>query len=197
MPDVADLLRVDARMQIEGQTVMNVYYAAPLVFVSNADSLNDIASQLDTMHSVLNGRIVNNLGYVDITVTNMTTGVAIGTTPWPVLVNGNASLQTALPLGVAGLVTMNTLSANRRGRKFICGLHTGNIQDDGLFDVGTVNALITYGTFLVGNWAGPVSGALYRWVVPRTGTLLFASIESITVQNVPSYQRRRKPGVGI
>lgn len=106
-----------------------------------------------------------------------------------------ADVGSYLPLGVALLVKFISTRAKALGKKFMFGQNE-NAIDDGQFDVGAVaNALSFAVLFLSPANAGTVflvAGAFNQAIVSFnmfTGAV-FADANA-------SYQRRRKPGVGL
>lgn len=100
-----------------------------------------------------------------------------------------------LPAGVAGLLVAPTGAPKVRGRKFVPGIGEGS-SVDGLFSTETVDALLALGLYLINTYVNGSNS--YVMGVLSTSLLDFEPFAgSVVASDVPSYQRRRKPGVGI
>jgi hypothetical protein len=101
------------------------------------------------------------------------------------------------PAAVAPFMYAPTNRAKTRGRKFIPGWADGRMEN------GVVNAtgladLTSLAALYIDTLTDLVSGAVLIPGVVSTVTVDFHPfIGSASVTNVPAYQRRRKPGVGI
>lgn len=193
MASVGDIIQVTCQMLLAGQTMLNVYHAVVKEPTSDSDVVDDLIPEVDSVQAEVAGVTANDLAYTFISLKNISTAVDLGIHAWQTLTTGGGGAEY-LPLGVAGLVTLPTELLKTRGRKFYPGL-TETDQADSLFDVDVTSALIGVGALLIVPWFGTQSGNEYEWGVPnRLGA--FSPFVAHSVQNIPSYQRRRKQGVG-
>jgi len=101
--------------------------------------------------------------------------------------------------GVAMLLTAHTAVNRVYGRKYIYGV-TEALVDSGTFSAACLSAMADAALEYITNYNGGTMGAL-DYLIPgvysskAAGFVPFGNIA--VVKNTPSYQRRRKKGVGI
>ena len=194
MADALDIIRVVAEMALLGQKILNVYDFVATEDTFDSDLKLDIANWIEDAMADIKMRIANNLTFGSLQFKNVTQDSDMGYEPWPTFTAGGDATNEVMPPGVAGLVTMPTAHAKTRARKFLAGLTEG-YNEDGVWTAATVLDLVDYGAILI----SPIIGAetdspIAYGVVGQTG--LFWPCQAYDVTNVPSYQRRRKQGVG-
>lgn len=194
MAGALDVIKVVARMAMLGQEILNVYHFISSDPVFDADVLDDLAQFMDDVYDTIDGVLVDNLSFVDLSITNETDGTDIGVVGWPALTVGAVGADMA-PTGIAGLVTLPTAFLGTRGRKFIPGISESNITDSVI--IGAMVAFLQdYGDLLIAPFLGATSGEPWQYVVVDKDGFARVPTEAI-VANIPAYQRRRKVGVGI
>lgn len=107
--------------------------------------------------------------------------------------------QTAdfLPLGVAVLQRANTVNPDVQGRKYwggLCEVH----NTAGRLEASAVADFILAGSAWIAPFVGTETGSTFTpGVYSLTKSAFYAFGEDLLTNLVLSYQRRRKPGVGI
>lgn len=107
-----------------------------------------------------------------------------------------SGITHALPAGVAGLVSAVISGGGRSGRKYFGGL-SEDTSIDGFWGLGSLAALLAAGAVWVAGSSGGAGITLLPEVfhqITKTFSLLMVDV---SVDATPSYQTRRKPGVGI
>lgn len=117
---------------------------------------------------------------------------------WGFVLEGNYIKQgtnatDATPQQIAAVVVGITAS-RRRGKKFIAGLASVNVND-GVLGAGMVTVLAAYGTAYISNMITD-GGEAISGVCKPDGSL-FIAFNSFRVDPIVGTQRRRKQGVGI
>lgn len=114
---------------------------------------------------------------------------------WPLNAVGNCTTE-GLPQGVSALVTGPTSTLGRRARKFLPPF-TERGQINGKWVTGAVAALAGWAA----EWLYGIDLATeVAWLYPialRAIDFAWSALVSARANAIPSYQRRRKPGVGI
>jgi len=106
------------------------------------------------------------------------------------IVSDNASAA------VSGLMVGYTNVPKRRGRKFVPGLAQTQIQN-GVFNAATLADLALLALIYIADIPDPGgTGLLRAGVLSIIGMGFTYFNDSVTVSDVPAYQRRRKPDVG-
>lgn len=194
MADALDIIRVVAEMALVGQKILNIYDFVATDPTDDADLMSDLGDWIEDAMADIKMRISNNLSFSSLQFKNVTQATDMGFTSWPTFTVGGDATNEVLPLGVAGLVTMPTAVSKVRGRKFLCGI-TEAYCEDGVWTAATVTDLIAYGDILINPIIGTLTGSPIAYgVVKALGG--FQPVVAYDVVNVPSYQRRRKQGVG-
>lgn len=107
-----------------------------------------------------------------------------------------ASLTSTSAAAVAGFMEADTGFAKRRGRKYAPFIGDNKVSSGVLSSVA-LNEL----TALFAEWVADiivlVTGTLIAGILSRVDDTFYAFNGAGTTTNVPAYQRRRKPGVGI
>lgn len=166
--------------------------------IPDADILVRLDSKLTAMYGVIDSDMTNLATVVDATVQVVQWDVD----HWEVFQDVgivDISLPGGSPTdmtvhGAAGLVTAQTPAPKTRARKFL-GCISEGLTTDGLWVPAFVLDLASFAA----QWLDDVVwDELYSLspVVAALGGLVRALI-SATTSDVPAYQRRRKPGVGV
>lgn len=192
--DALSIIRVVADMTLLGQSILNVYHLVSTSSMDDDDGKGDLAVIMDNLYTLINGAVDTQLVYNAIRMFDVTDNQDLGIEPWPVLETG-ANSGSALPLGVAGLVTLPTDIPKVRGRKFFGGFTEESVVD-GLLVSSTFDALVDVADFMLTAQTGDVSSNLWVFGVPTPVGGGFQRVTSSLVGNIPAYQRRRKQGVG-
>lgn len=153
-----------------------------------------IQSRLDTMYTLLEDYISEDVVSDNIDFYNVTQDRPMGTKNWPGFGGGLATAEH-LPAGVAALIEASTGTKRCYGRKYV-GVFTEADHGDGEWTSGLLTALAVW----AGNWVSNVTVSTYgvAWSgVWRRVQETFVKILSSTVKSLCSYQRRRKPGRGV
>lgn len=108
-------------------------------------------------------------------------------------VNGNSPL----PHGVAAKIDFKVDDRPRASSIYVPGITTNNITSNGLFNSTVISAMLAFGVSISDNFTDPDDEVLQPVYWSQKDLTAF-SIDgsSITFNDVPDYQRRRKPGVG-
>lgn len=106
-----------------------------------------------------------------------------------------AVVEDIEPAAVSYFMYAPTANPKIRGRKFIPGVAETTV-DNGLVDAATLTALIDLAEYFTNTYVnGPNSYAM--GVLSTVLNQFVPFTESYVISDVPAYQRRRKPGVGI
>lgn len=119
----------------------------------------------------------------------------VGTINWAF--GGGGAANTALPRGVAALVTVKSEDPDVDARKYIPGMTEADLTSE-LWTGATIAVLALFGADWVTAFVGAASGATFTpavWSV--VGKVAIDLIGTIIVPTIPAYQRRRKNNVGI
>lgn len=163
-----------------------------------ADILSDVEDYIDDAYSNITSIITNELNGTDIDIYVWDPVDSdfdlVANTPWSW--NPSDALQE-LPRGVAALINAGTVDPDVRGKKYIPGLTEGSNTGNG-WSATALSALAQFGSDWVNPGVGAASGAtLTPGVWSPTQELFFQMQITFNAPTIPSYQRRRKPGVGI
>ena len=199
---VGDVLKVVAIMStLDGNIFENVFSAV----ISGSggpfdddDIVDDAVDWLDQMYANITDRVSNLVDgseariYVYDPVDEDYDEVGSGAWGW----NPTSAIEPAA-WGVAGLINAKTTDPDVSGKKYVPGLHQQNIVD-ALFISAWVTALGNFAADWVTPFTGATSGA--DWVPgvwSPTRSNFYAASGTVLIPTIPSYQRRRKQGVGI
>ena len=191
-----DISRVTAKMKFHGaDAVQNVYHVQNIspTGVDDDDYRTHISKWLDAAYQCINGLLHNGITYDTISIYNITQDRPLPDVDWDTLTVG-ALAENDLPAGVAALITFDTDTKKITGKKYLAGWPISAVDNDGNFvsAVATVllcMALKLYGTqtfFTINSLPG-------TW---RQSTLKFTKFQSASIDLIPAYQRRRRPGTG-
>lgn len=195
--NTGDILVATAKAEFNGiDDMLNVYQfemltATPL---TDQEAVGDIIEILESLYTLINGILSVLYLYRDITITNKTQNLLLGTFGWPTLVAGLATGDTTPP-GVAGVISFSTSQPRRQLRKYIGGLSAASIEGAGVIEPVTLTNLSNFGTFLLATLVGNVG----TWAYTHENVLLTPERifpVSTLITNIPGYQRRRKQGRG-
>lgn len=193
MASALDVIRVVADMTLLGQTILNVWHVISPSSVPDTELQDDIPEMMNEIYSQINGVIDNELTYDAIRIFNVTGNQDLGIHAWPVLTTGSTAGET-LPLGVAALLTLPTDIPKVRGRKFFGGI-VESVCTNGVFISNVTDALADIAALVTVPYI--TAGHANAWVfgIPTLANG-FQAFNSGLISSIPSYQRRRKQGVG-
>lgn len=195
MASALDIIQVIADMSLLGSTVMNVYDFVATDNTSDDDLKTDLANFIEDSMAAVALRLANDLAYNSLAFFNVTAQSDMGFEPWPTFTLGPVTATEVLPPGIAGLATLPTAKPKTRGRKFIPGFAEGYSQE-GFWTDATVLDIVDYASNLISPVVGALTGSPIAYGVVDLLDA-FWPCQAYDVTNVPSYQRRRKQGVGM
>lgn len=193
MATALDIIEVIMEASIFSSQLLNVFHFRPTDNVDDEDMKLDLAELLDTeWMTVLAPILVNDIVISTLYFKNVTTGADLGSVSW----TGTqpSSTQEVLPLGVSGLITWPTSQPKVRGRKFIWPFGEASCEDS-LWNSATTTILASAAAPFTEAFTGPTSATTYQNGVVNKDGAFRIFIEAL-ISNIPSYQRRRKQGVG-
>jgi len=206
-PSNQELYRATVTFDMPDQTIAQNVYAwmlsDPTGLIDVDQDIGDcIQTALTTMYGYL-------LAYLDAAVTIRDVAVeaiAWATDHWEivrwlgawVLDDDGTGATQMMPHGVAALVGAGTNSPFTRARKYIPGIAEGAI-DGGTLSSAFFAALANYGAEWVSNQLIETGAQLIPKVLSTGGPNIGTAKELTTyaATDIPAYQRRRKPGVGV
>jgi len=148
--EVADILRIAARMRLDGiGDIINVYHFVVAVqdLLDDNEVMDGVATLMDELYTIVNGVIANNVSYESIDGQNITKDELLPSKDWPLLtVGGNVS--DMLPEMTACCVFFRTIKPRVRAAKFLPPFTEGG-NDEGLIEAATLALAKDYGDFLV------------------------------------------------
>jgi hypothetical protein len=199
MTDVnpADRVRITAVLLGPAGEIQNVYYFRwdGVLPVGDLVVMTDLAEYLDDAYSTINAAISSDYTYTQVRGFNVTQNIPMPTVSWPSLTSGGGG-GVSNAAGVAGLIILRTGIARTFGRKYIGGIITANMNDDGFWQSALVTALVSFGSLFIGDFVGTLAGPSYLpGIISKTGQF-WAFIEAVVTNN-PAYQRRRRKGRGV
>lgn len=150
-----DILRVVAKMSIDGNDVQNVYHLRADVTSDPGDAtvLSEIADYLDDAYAQVNGTFDGDLTYDSIAVWNVSTDTFIGETTWPVRTSGGSATDM-LPIQTSPIVLFGTNVNRSQGRKFLPPMTEGNCEADGTPTAATHTVLGNYAAAILAGVTG-------------------------------------------
>lgn len=198
---VADnsILRVAAHFAVYGSSdAVNIFHVVmdSVGDVSEANVLADLRDYVEDMYANLEGYYssADGLDELEAWVWNETLarwdsiGAVDGT--W----TGTQGSSSRLPVGVAPLIQASTTDAHARGRKYLIPMLETALEG-GTWETAVLTALAA----AAADWITTYIGNYAEWApgVWQEATEAFKQFSgTATVNSVPAYQRRRKPGVG-
>jgi hypothetical protein len=197
MANVNDVLQVTATMKVGvSVTIQNVYHLVvkDIGGVDDEDVADDMGEYLEDIYTNLVASMTSSLIFIDYRVQNLTTEQDIGTFPWPSLTVGS-SVASRLPFGVAALIKAKTQQGKHQGRKYFA-LFTEDHTDNGFVTAALQADLADAGQAAYSEFTSTLVNN-YTPVVLERDVLGGRAVLSVQVPADWSYQRRRKPGVGI
>jgi len=200
--ETGDIIRVVANISLPDEVdAVNIWDWKRVDTLVPAPENGDVTAALASKLVAIYGEIENNMSdlVTVVSATNYKMGYELG--QWVVSellgveaigVQGN-DVNEMLPHGVAGLITLPTTTSKTRGRKFFAGL-SENATADGTWIAAAVTAMLA----AAAEYAADISVVgefIMRPVLLSTkGNVL--TYNAYAANGTPSYQRRRKPGVG-
>ena len=199
---VGDILRVVATYTwADGNIMQNVFNAVigsgggPF---TDGDIVDDAEAWMDNCYANITARVTSDVDGSQIQVYKYDSidddWDEVGTTSWTWNPSGGATGYLAR--GVAGLVTARTSNPDVQGKKYVGGLLQANVIN-GLLQGALLTDLLAFAADWITDFVGGTSGANWEpGVWSPTDTALYQMATSISASGIPSYQRRRKRGVG-
>ncbi len=132
-------------------------------------------------------------GQIDVLNNDGTVNRSLGT--FVVDIEGGISLAEVMPAAVAAFLMAETALPKVRGRKYLPGLAEGTIAD-GIFNAGAITTLSALLVYYLASFSPGTGLSFVPGVLSRSLEYFVAFNAAGLVNDVPAYQRRRKPGVG-
>lgn len=183
---------------VEMQAVFHLKFENTGGSDDHLDVLDDMAEYAEKVFSEMSGQMSENL-----TTTEVETFILdeieldwdrVGSSAWTVTF---AAAGNMMPHGVAALVLGRTVDPDVTGKKFMGGLVEAAIINSD-WASGTLLAMLSFCADWVASFAGTSTGSSFTpgvWSLPKAAFFPFR--DSYVANAISSYQRRRKPGVGI
>jgi hypothetical protein len=162
---------------------------------TDEDAVTDWAAHLDNFY----GELLQMMHDLSVPTTFELHRLNLGNWDWvtggePTFVP--TSVGDIVAHGVAALIVARTAVSKVRGRKFVPGITDVAIAD-GLFNQTMVTNLVAAAAIYVMPFESVTDDSEWTSGVYSKGLATFIPfIPTAVVTNIPSYQRRRKPGVG-
>jgi hypothetical protein len=194
-----DVLRVACRLRDGyGSDILNVFH---YVYTGSSTSSTVVGPlvrlALDSAYNSANALIPTDTDYIDIDLTNATTGAVEAAQPWPAMTTG-AGAGDQMPSDQCGLLVGRTDFSRVLARKFI-GPIIESWNDDGQWSSGAVTLL----TGFLADWLSNIAIGGLGQLSPVVAKYVAGVLDSFKYINggytsSGSYnQRRRRPGVGV
>lgn len=197
--DGFDVLRCACtwRYQSAGD-VVNVVDLRPNELVGSAldsDVVSGVAQWFNTVYADggVTTFMTEDLLHQDIAIYNLTDDYPVGYTGRLPVLDGE-NVGQALPSGVSALVTFRTAVSRRLGRKYLPPFTTTDVVA-GRWSSGVMTMLAAFATDMRTSQAVGEDFEL-QYVVRATASAASNVAVSALIRDTPSYQRRRKIGVG-
>lgn len=196
------ILRVVLQILFPDSSLMqNIFYCI-LTTAGGSDDDEDVVSDMnDWLEEILgnfNAQLFDTLGGGETVVYEYdTVGEDWDEVGGEVINLGAASAEDMLPHGVAFNIQGNCLDPDVRGRKYFGGFCENN-QTDGTWNTSITVPMLAAGADWITAFVGAATGATFTpgvWSPTQVAFKPFSNV--IIISNVPAYQRRRKPGVGV
>jgi hypothetical protein len=191
-----DIIEVVVEGDFDDQAqLLNVYQfqATQASTITDTQTLDDLIAFFAALYDAAKAIWTAAVAFRKITVRNLTLGTVVGTRDFSGAIQGTAA-GDPLPPGVAALITFSTPVKNTQLRKFLPAPAESAGGTNGQFNSGTLATLATFGATLLPTVVG--TNGSYNYVHARTVPGLVIRPNGATVPAEPSYQRRRKRGVG-
>ena len=195
-----NIIRATARYLLDdNQENQNVYHylAGPGFNETEAAVRGGITNALALAYNNINDDIVATVQPLptlyDVSTDGGATFFSIGFDAAAIFAPNAAGLPEAN--GVAAVIRFGGEGTGREGRKFIGGLASGLVDGNDI-DAGTVTNLVTF-ALAADNGVGFGTGSLEAGWLRRKDLTFIPYSNTITVNTIVGYQRRRKPGVGV
>lgn len=193
---VGDVVRVTAVLDhsLEGK-VMNVWWATQYSNeCSDTEFIQAAKGRLETVYSYLVNLMPDTVAFDEIRFYNISQSRPMDTTGWPTFTTGTVDVADPLPSVLSGLVFGRSGFPRVLFKKYF-GPFTEANQVDAEWDSAIVTNISLGVTLWMGGWtSGPglCKGGLFSETL-----LTWYDIGELVVRSVPSYQRKRKRGVGV
>jgi len=179
-------------------TPQNVfYYAVEDASMDDADvkdAFEDyfINTWADEWENVANTQCVLDYASLDVINPDGTIARTLGT--FTIDVNG-VGIGQVMPAAVSAFISANTAVPKIRGRKYLPGMDEGNV-DAGKLNTGALTSLALLLIYYMATFDTGTATHFVPGVLSRSLQYFVAFDASGLVNDIPAYQRRRKPGVG-
>jgi hypothetical protein len=154
----------------------------------------DLESYMSTVYGAANTLFNDGVVPVELRGFNDTQNYPMPIQAWTSW-GGGTQLGEVAPHGVAALILFRTGQLKVLGRKFIGGLGEASL-DNGFLNAGTLTQMGAWSAALLAGHVGAITGITFDYRVRGKFGGEYPPIEGV-MRNVPAYQRRRKPGIGI
>jgi len=185
--------------QAGGSVAQNTFFTQLLSGdITDASALIDLenwvnAGWLDEWEDNASEDAAGNSAAYDIINVDGTVNRALGNSSFPT--HPGVLAQDIEPPAVSYFMFAPTAEPKIRGRKFVPGVPEERVVD-GLLTSGALSALVTLGDYYVNTYVNG-SNSYGMGVLSTVLQEFVPFIASYVISDVPGYQRRRKPGVGI
>lgn len=190
-----DVVRVTAKMSIDGQAIQNVYHVQNqgAGTLSDSTAFTEIAARLESAYGNIQGQYTTDYDFDSIELFNVTQDVPMIEAAWPTFTSGTNAADS-LPFMSAGLIKFTTAAARTQGRKYL-GPFNEAAQTGGHGPSSTLQAnLASFATSMLAAWlVGSGNLAFGAWSKKYTR---FAEFVSPIIHQYWRTQRRRAFGVG-
>lgn len=192
----SQVYKVVPRIQLPDSVVaMNVYYwMTPDAQGAESDRKDELAARVNSLYDLVDTYMSNDADFLDIQITNLTELTPTTVHPWPTLTSGGA-VGTALPPGVAFLITAGTTVLKVYARKYLPGF-TEAVWEFGTWSATLLTAGAAFGAYWLSGFTGGTTGTVWVPCVLRSAGNI-AYFINLFVRSEPGYQRRRREGSGI
>lgn len=191
-----DIIEVAARGEFNGvEDVVNVFQFQYLTAgtINDQGLADDLIEILETVYSLLDGAMTVLQLFRDLRIFNKTQDRVLGTYPWDTMTAGSDATDPTAP-GVGTLVNYSTGVPRVAPRKYYGVFCIDRMDADGTWTAVHTALLASAGAALLGVLTGTLGTYRYGYLSPKTAA--FESAQSVTVTDIPCYQRRRKQGRG-
>ena len=191
----SDVLRITAEMSLGADSVQNVHHYQ---FVSggpitDAQALLDAAIIMETLYSLLIPQLATTYTFDQVRVQNITQGILLGSTAWPVLTVGGSALDI-LPFPTSALITYPTATPRTRGGTYYGGFtELGNAVGGSIIGALQTSLIAVAARALLQQ---NIAGNLYDFVLVNRSLGTVLQFTSAIIHVVWRTQRRRRQGVG-
>lgn len=192
---IGDVVRITARMLLDGASdVVNVFHFVVDANTSLDDTafMADVAVSMDALYTGINNRVSDRISYSSVQGFNVTQGVLLPDTAWPILVAG-ADVGDMLPEMSTACCFHRTVVPRVRASKFLPPA-TETSNTGGALEVVYKGLVTTFANFLLLGLVGVTTDLQY--VAFNVLLTTFTRVVSAQVPARWRTQKRRRIGVG-